>query len=142
MAEGLACYVKVRKAVDEAISPDVKVLLKRACTEMEHGIGPSDQWQLKPGQLEFEARLNQRFVNELPLIQQSDHAKDDIHQRWIERAYEVGDDTYRKFADGPLYPDYVTYHHLADEANMEKIKSLAVENGGANNISEVENGKD
>jgi hypothetical protein len=112
---GLECWKVVRKAVDDRLGSDVAVILKRACTEMEHAMGRSDEWTVTPKQISFEMEFAQRCVNDLPVIIQSDHAKDEVRQKWIEHAYSVGDQTYAEFTDGPLYPDYVTYQHLLEE---------------------------
>lgn len=116
LRQGLDCYTTVRKMINESsiLGPEIEVILKRACTEMEHGVGPSDKWKIQPEQIDFEMMLNERFVNDLPVITQSDHAKDYVYQKWIERAYDIGDETVFKFTDGPLYPPYVTYQHLAE----------------------------
>lgn len=122
LEEGLGCYEKVRKLVDDNIEPDCSVILKRGCTEMEHNpaIGPSDKWKLTAEQIEFEIYLGQRFVNDLPALTQSDLVKIEVHQKWIERAYDVGDHTVFKLTDDlPLYPDYITYHHLLEEKNAK-----------------------
>jgi hypothetical protein len=116
LQEGLENYKLVREAVNDCISPDVGVILKRGCTELEHGVGPSDKWQITKEQIDFEMRLSQLFVNDIPVLSQSDHAKDAVRQRWIEYAYGIADETVFEFTDGkPLYPNYVTYHHLVDE---------------------------
>ena len=113
---GLECYNEVRQAVDEEIGVDTKVILKRGCTEMELSVGRSDDWEIKPEQAAFEARFNTLILNDLPVFSQADHVKDEVRQKWIERAYDVGDETVLHYNGGePLFPDYVTYHHLATE---------------------------
>ena len=119
---GLDCYKKVRESVDadNELGPDISVILKRACTEMEHGCGPSDKWEITDKQIEFETRLSELFVNDIPVLTQSEHQKNEVRQRWIERAYSVGDETALLYNGGePLYPSYVTYHHLINEQYKE-----------------------
>jgi hypothetical protein len=120
---GLGCYVKVREAVNEdpILGPDIAVILKRGCTEMEHSIGRSDNWNIVDGQVAFEVHLNEMFVNDIPVLHQSEEVKKETHQRWIEYAYGIADETALKYNDGePLYPDYVTYHHYAEVYFKEK----------------------
>ena len=114
--EGRERYRQVRAAVDAHpdLGPDVRVILKRACTEMEHAIGPSDQWVVHPGQLEIE----QRLASVIDIPNDSDPqpavAIAHVHRRWIEFAYQWGDPTYADYTDGePLHPSYVTYEEPA-----------------------------
>lgn len=125
--EGIDCYKKVRKAVDDhpELGPEIKVILKRACTEYEHALGPSDKW--KPPtqeQLQFEIHLHENFVADHPLQLQPEIIKDEIRQRWIEYAYKIGDKTVYEFNGGkPLYPDYVTYQHIGEQEEVEYVES-------------------
>lgn len=119
---GLECYKEVRAAVDAdpALGPEITVLLKRACTEMELAVGRSDHWEVKPEQMEFETRFQSLIVNDLPVLRQSEHVKDEVRQKWIERAYDVGDETVLQYNGGqPLFPEYVTYHHLSEKENAK-----------------------
>jgi hypothetical protein len=52
--EGREKYKIVRKWVDENLGEDVRVFLKRGCTEFEQNMGDSDKWQLLPRQEELE----------------------------------------------------------------------------------------
>ncbi|MFH1738950.1 MAG: hypothetical protein ABIH23_08060 [bacterium] len=120
---GLECYKKVRAAVDASpkLGPDIKVILKRGCTEIEHGIGRSDEWKVTQEQVAFELYLRERFVDDIPVLNQSDLVINEVHQRWIEYAYGIADETILIYTDGkPLYPDYVTYHHLAERQEGEE----------------------
>jgi len=110
LEEGLQCYKMVRDAVNAHLGEDVKVLLKRSCTEMEHGVGPSDQWEITPEQEHFEKLIKSKFAMDIPILDQQPHLKDHVQRRWIEEAYKLGDETVWEFIDGPLYPEYVTYH--------------------------------
>lgn len=124
LEQGLNCYKKVRAEVNKVsiLGKDIKVILKRACTEIEYGIGPSDRWIPSKEQIDFEVNLTNRFVNDIPVLSQSDHVKDDIRQRWIEYAWSIGDETVLEYNDGkPLYPEYVTYHHLINK-KPKKVK--------------------
>ena len=115
LEKGLECYKVVRTEIDkhDELGPQVPVLLKRGCTEMEHGVGPSDKWEVSETQIALELEIKDRFVNDVKIVPQSEHAMRHVRQTWIEKAYEWGDPTVFEYIDGPLYPEYVTYHHLA-----------------------------
>ena len=136
LANGLTCYFTVKNAIskDEILKPilndvdengvPVRCILKRACTEMEHGVGPSDKWQPTEEQVDFEMELAQHFVNDVPVLRQSDMVLQEVHLKWIERAFNVGDETVAKYNDGkPLHPGYVTYHHMIELADNNIIKT-------------------
>jgi hypothetical protein len=53
--EGRERYKAVRKWVDENLGKDVRVFLKRACTEFEQNMGDSDKWKKIKYQDEIEA---------------------------------------------------------------------------------------
>jgi len=141
---GLDCYKKVRKAVDDdpELGTDVKVILKRGCTEYELAIGRSDQW--KPAtqeQMGFEMDLHYQFANDHPLQLQPDVVKDEIHQRWIEYAYKIGDETVLEYNDGkPLYPDYVTYQHAVTMLEEEEYVESGSGRSETNDSSSIGSG--
>jgi len=107
--EGKVCYDIVKKIVTKQIG-NVPVILKRGCTEMEHGVGPSDKWTITPEQAQFENLIKDTFAMDIPVIGQTPHAQDYVKQLWIEEAYRFGDKTVYDYIDEPLYPGYVTYH--------------------------------
>lgn len=119
MQEGLDCYKEVRAAVDAdpELGPGVKVILKRGCTEIEHEVGPSDKWALHENQVEIEQLIYRAFNTDHVMRHQSKRGVRFVHGRWIRFAYQWGDETVLDYIDPekPLYPPYVTYHHLADE---------------------------
>lgn len=122
LEEGLNCYRIVRDAVnkDPILGPDVVVILKRGCTEYEHALGASDKWQVTERQLEIEAMLDTILAKDNVRRVQSEHNLQYIHLKWIEWAWAHGDPTYAEFTDGPLYPPYVTYHHLSEGENAKR----------------------
>lgn len=118
LREGLECFDIVRKAVDENkyLGPDVEVLLKRACTEFEHACGDSDKWTISEYQLHVEALIERFVVLERKELKQPEIMVNHVKRRWIEFAFERGDETYKEFTGGkPLYPKYKTYHHMIDK---------------------------
>lgn len=121
--QGVECYKLVRKEIDEDkfLGPNINVILKRGCTEMEMTAGPSDQYKLTKEQLEVESLIYECFNVDIVNRMQHAHAVDYVHARWIEYAYQWGDETVFEFLDPnkPPYPELVTYHHLAEE-NQER----------------------
>jgi hypothetical protein len=110
--DGLDCYKTVREAVDEAISPDVPVLLKRGCTEYEFIVGDSRNWFMNDYAADLD-RVIETFVEDDAKsdLRQADMVTRHVHKRWIEYAYKLGDKTYLEYTDGKtLYPTYHTYH--------------------------------
>jgi len=116
--EGLEMYKVVRAAIDEApdLGPATPVMLKRGCTEMEHGTIPSDKWEITPYQARIESLISRKFVIDPQTRTHPDSVILHTHRKWIEWAYQNGDMTYLDYTDGkplPQYPAYVTYHHLS-----------------------------
>lgn len=108
---GRKCYKVVREAVNDTISPDVSVILKRACTEFEMAFPKSSTWQISDEQMEIEDFLTDRVEDSGNPAGQPDIIRTHIKRIWIHWAYSVGDQTYKEFTDGkPLYPGYETYH--------------------------------
>lgn len=125
---GLVCYRKVRDAV--AADPDLRsllddrdvngvptrVILKRACTEFERRFGRSDKWgNPSDDQAELERRIEDAFYRDYPKVLQSRDVVEHVHEGWIRFAWDRGDETAKDYNGGlPLYPPYVTYHHLEE----------------------------
>jgi hypothetical protein len=109
--EGLERYREVREAVDQAISPDIGVILKRACTEFEMIKGPSHQWHMTAND-ERIINLVEYYVNMNEIGHaQTDMSKYYVRLKWAMWAHMNGDKTYMEYNDGqPLWPDCLTYH--------------------------------
>ncbi len=117
LEEGRKRYAEVRAAVDAGISSDVKVYLKRGCTEYEFpvdkgGKGPSDKWEPAPDQANFESYIADKFVHDSFLAMPPEYININIYRRWIRHAYDRGDETYALYVedDRPLYEPPVLYH--------------------------------
>ncbi len=113
--EGLERYAMVRELVDEKISPDVPVILKRYCTEYEIGpdsLGPSDEMpDITPEEREWELEVEALFPPMGYGTKQPEWVSRKVMRDWIMHAYSTGDETYKTFTGGhPLFPPYVTYH--------------------------------
>jgi hypothetical protein len=109
--EGLERYREVREAVDQVISPDVDVILKRACTEFEMIKGPSHMWNLSAND-ERIINLVEHYINMNEIgHQQTDMSKYYVRLKWAIWAHMNGDQTYMDYNDGePLWPSCLTYH--------------------------------
>ena len=114
--EGLEKYEEVRKLVNDQLSPETPVILKRACTEFEIGEGskgPSDKWpDITWKEREWELRIEALFPRYggigggQPIPVQAY-----VMREWIHYAHSKGDPTYKQLTGGtPLVPPYVTYH--------------------------------
>jgi len=102
--EGKERYKMVREWVDENLGKDIKVFLKRACTEFEQNLGDSDKWKKVEDQDEIEKEgIEKVFDYEVSKHFQSEAIR---HHVW-----DVWDDW-----DSKNQPP-VTYH---DEKTVEE----------------------
>ena len=109
--EGQKRYDIIRKAIDEEISPDMPLILKRACTEFEQALGASDEWKMAEGQKDLEYIWEEAFVTDTLAMNQSYHFRMHVFSQWIHHAFEHGDETYLEFTGGnPLFRKLKTYH--------------------------------
>ncbi len=126
---GRACYKAVREAVNDVISPDVPVILKRSCTEFEMAFPKSSTWQITDEQMEIEEALTDKVEETNNPAGQPDIVRTHIKRVWIHWAFAGADPTYKEFTDGkPLYAPYETYHDKTlEECEMMLNNGLAVE---------------
>jgi len=119
--EGRERYEEVRKAVDEHISKDMPVILKRACTEFEMVLGPSVAWHMTPAQHEIDNQLENMIDMAAPnAVGQTDECLSKVHTSWMEWAWRVQDPTAKEYiGDIPLYSKTMTYH----EGDLDEIKA-------------------
>ena len=110
--QGLKRYNQVRKMVDERISPDVPVVLKRYCTEFELECGPTKQYKRPPGCESTEKLVYQSIdLRKFKYMHQPQYLKDSIKLKWLRRAWKIGDMTCKQFNGGkPFYRPLDTYH--------------------------------
>lgn len=108
--EGEECRRYVKSLVSQ-ISPDISVFLKRGCTEFEHKYGKSNDWGVSVEDAEIEKLITDNIVIENNgFVGQPGYLKDHVRRKWVEFAYERGDETYLEYTGGkPIYPDYVKY---------------------------------
>jgi hypothetical protein len=121
LEKGRECYRVIRENVDLNLDKEVKVILKRGCTEFEVGGTPSDQWTVSDDQKKLEFYLNTWFDMDIKVTGQPQHLRDAIFRTWIHWAYANGDMTYLEYTDGkPLFPPYVTYHEEVTDGKEGK----------------------
>jgi len=108
-----AVYRAVRRLIDAhaKLGPDVKVVIKRGCTNYEHHCGPSNQYTFDPRLREIEDYFSARYIQKKG--EQTFEKKFDDTMRLLDMvrtAYRIGDDTYKDFTGGKdLLPATVTY---------------------------------
>ena len=117
--EGQEKYDIVREALDAdpELGPDVPLILKRGCTEMEAKLGPSSNWMPAASKQErIEALIFDTIEWEELVVAQPEALVRNIHRRWIEWAFAQGDDTYREYTAGfPIKGAPVTYHNQPEK---------------------------
>lgn len=109
---GVQRYKEVRMFVNEFISPDVDVSLKKGCTEDELQFGPSDKYELPKDAIRIEMLIDEFFVMIPCSHTQPGNVRQKIMRDWIVFAWSIGDPTASIcFNDGePLVAPSVTYH--------------------------------
>jgi len=109
--EGLRRYKIVREAVDKQMNPEVKVLLKRYCTEFEYRYGPSDKYKQPPGAVRVENEIYRNIKLEKECYSTPEWVRRHVMQYWMLFAWGRADPTVKLYNNGePLFPEYVTYH--------------------------------
>lgn len=111
-AQGLKRYKLVREHINDWLAPEVKVILKRYCTEFEHKFGPSDETKKLTKEQKFQEDYFCRFMP----FEGVGHPQPEFLQafvmlEWIRFAFKSGDPTYSELTGGKsLYDPLVTYH--------------------------------
>jgi hypothetical protein len=119
--EGLERYKIIRTEVNEKISPDVSIILKKGCTEFEQELGDSANWEITEEQKEMEFIFAESIVGDVVTHQQTKHVISHIHKKWIHAAYQWGDETYLEYTGGnPLFREMRTYHNERPDDNKQE----------------------
>lgn len=113
-------FAELRRRVDAEprLGPGVPMLIKRGCTEYEINCGPSDTYAFAPPEVEawLLARLRRPAPPAKPLPRSASFA------RWIQIAFQIGDETYLDFTGGRrLHPKVVTYDPI-DRASPQAVE--------------------
>ncbi len=88
---------------------DMPLVIKRGCTEYEIFCGPSDKFAFAEDLPEIEVALLARLRPVARELRASAPPQA-VFMRWIQAAYQIGDETYMDFTGGKrLYPQTVTY---------------------------------
>lgn len=88
---------------------DLPITIKRGCTEYEVFCGPSDRFTFADDLPDLEAAL---LANLRPVPKEIRRPvpANIVFMRWIQAAYQIGDETYKDFTKGQsLYPATVSY---------------------------------
>lgn len=118
-------YRAVRDAVSDGISPEVPVVLKRACTEMEDAAGPTHEWKYPEWQHGLENLLDEVIEFKKSLREQPWFSKVHILVKWIEYAREHRDPTAEEFVDD-MFDSFgatrtSTYHGELPEIRQREV---------------------
>ena len=108
LEEARKMWTRINKAVKEVTG--LPTTLKRACTEMELALGPSDSWEYTEGNAAFEALLDSTYddpPNELP---HPAVLKTHVMKKWIQEAWKNNDPTVAKFISQPIVAPLITYN--------------------------------
>ena len=113
LARAQEIYRLVRAAVDAdpVLGSTVAMKIKRACTEFEMALGPSDKFEIRADLAPFEASVDTLLHPRDRKPPEHDHAREiNTLWDWIETAFRIGDETYKDFSNGEkLYPETVSY---------------------------------
>jgi hypothetical protein len=92
-----AIYKLARAAFDSdpKLGPQVRMVIRRGCSDYEAALGPADRYEFTPEMAELEAYLNTRFSKS-----KAAGLKPVPMAKWIETAFRIGDDTYLDFTGG------------------------------------------
>jgi hypothetical protein len=120
LEEGRSIYKDIK-----AIFPEFPLILKRGCTEFEMMYNPSSKWEQlakERGWADTEQVLDSIFVADPMALKVEMNTPElletTVIRRWVEYAFEHGDETYLEFTDGQkLKIDLETYHEEGNNAN-------------------------
>ena len=103
-------YLEVREAMDK-IDHEMTVIMKRSCTEYEHGFGDSSKY-IRPADADTWEKLMLEWIDyKNPGCADPDYFKANVKQSWIEFAWNRNDPSVDEFTGGrQLFPPVHTYH--------------------------------
>jgi hypothetical protein len=114
--EGRELHRLVGDAVAEQISPDVPVILKRACTEFELEYGDSEKWRYRPGWRLCEQWVDDHFRFPARAPDQPDFVQVSVMNNWFRHAHGAGDMSYLILNGGEaIHNPSVTYKREGEE---------------------------
>ena len=110
-----ALYPIVRRLIDAdpKLGSHVPILIKRACSNYEAAVGPSDKFTFSPELAEVESKLRRSITlaeKDSVTPHSAPQLTKHLYGSWIRFAYQLGDTTYLDFTGGrPLHRKSVTY---------------------------------
>jgi len=111
--KGREVYELMRTLVTKHIGGDVRIGLKRGCTEYEteKAFGKSDTWpEIVPEQIEFEKKIRELITDPPEVLGQSEHLVKHVKNKWVVWAHAHADMTYLPYCNNkPLHEPYVLY---------------------------------
>jgi len=114
--EGEKRYEQVRDFLAKEVSPDIKVILKRHCSEMEAKLGPSTGYKQPILAKYWEKRVEELVDLPGDKLPQPQYLKDHVMLNWLRFAYVNGDSTSLEFNEGkPFTSQPVTYRNNLEE---------------------------
>ena len=118
-------YKEVRRKVRGALSLDTPVILKRGCTEMENGFGPSHLWDYTPENRFMETLLDTTIEVKELLEKQPSFVEAHTLGFWIAYSHRMGDKSARKYIRNYPYSmgsvPTSTYHDKLPEIKEEVV---------------------
>ncbi len=140
LEQGREYYAQIREVVDKVMSPDVRIILKRGCTEMER-LRPSNEWDdYTEDEKALEFQLDDLFhFAEIDFTQAAWNIRD-VKEGWILRAISIGDPSVEQaladYSHGTKLADLivqsVTYHEVPKP--QEKAPSTKKKVKGKKNV--------
>jgi len=118
LEEGLRRKEEVRKLVDEHISPEIPVFLKRYCTEFEIDGPPSNETPhtITKEEQEMEDKVLFLFPAKGSFTNNPEWLNAKVMREWIEYAHANGDNSYLELNGGEsLIKPYVKYNREEGE---------------------------
>lgn len=121
---GLCRLEEVREMVHTKIHPDIKVILKRGCTEYEFTFGDSSKWD-QIFDIEFwnafEDKLDGLVAFPDEFTRQPTLIKHHVVANWIRFAWDRGDETVKQLNAGRgLTAEYMTYDYPKEEIENDQ----------------------
>jgi len=106
-------HAEIQAEITKVSPEDTVAILKRGCSEMELSKGASDTWVYSLNDAKLELLLESLFEVEESLDGLPKYVEHHVLRKWIEWAYEHGDETYLDYVSKPLIAPAVTYHDSA-----------------------------
>jgi len=102
--DGLEEAIQLAREVEDRVQKDIatglRVILKRACTEMEERFGPSNLWNYAESHHEVEDKLDELIdIAAYERLPQPKWLVEHIKTVWIERAFETNDKSVKEMVD-------------------------------------------